>query len=128
VAIEQSGGYRGQYFVLLGHLSPLDGVGPDELGGRELELLLAAGGVREVLATNPTVEARHGASVFAAGAPARRCCQRITHGAGWGELEYVDVARWRSAQVGNAGLNSLRARLTSRAAGARQIVERRRCR
>ena len=40
VAIEQSGGYRGRYFVLMGHLSPLDGVGPDELGAREFEALL----------------------------------------------------------------------------------------
>jgi len=43
VAIEQSGGFRGRYFVLMGHLSPLDGVGPAELGLDEFEQLLKAG-------------------------------------------------------------------------------------
>ena len=57
VAIEQSGGFRGRYFVLMGHLSPLDGIGPAELGLDEFEQVLAEGDVREViLATNPTVE------------------------------------------------------------------------
>ncbi|MCE2872878.1 MAG: recombination mediator RecR [Xanthomonadales bacterium] len=57
VAIEQSGGYRGRYFVLMGHLSPLDGIGPEQLGIGELEALLSGGLVQEViLATNPTVE------------------------------------------------------------------------
>ena len=57
VAIEQSGGFRGRYFVLMGHLSPLDGIGPAELGLDEFERLLTDGEVREViLATNPTVE------------------------------------------------------------------------
>ncbi|HSW34071.1 MAG TPA: recombination mediator RecR, partial [Steroidobacteraceae bacterium] len=57
VAIEQSGSFRGCYFVLMGHLSPLDGVGPAEIGIDALEKLLGEGEVREViLATNPTVE------------------------------------------------------------------------
>jgi recombination protein RecR len=57
VAIEQSGGFRGRYFVLMGHLSPLDGVGPAELGMDEFERLLRGGEIREViLATNPTAE------------------------------------------------------------------------
>ena len=42
-AIEQSGSYRGTYFVLMGHLSPLDGIGPDQLGFAQLEALLAEG-------------------------------------------------------------------------------------
>ena len=50
-AIEQSGSYRGTYFVLMGHLSPLDGIGPDELGFAQLETLLAEGSVTE--APNP---------------------------------------------------------------------------
>src|SRR5258708_20916069 len=55
VAIEQSGGFRGRYFVLMGHLSPLDGVGPAELGLDDFEQLLKAGEVREgILGTNPT--------------------------------------------------------------------------
>src|ERR1700735_5416705 len=53
VAIEQSGGFRGRYFVLMGHLSPLDGIGPAELGLDEFEGLLAEGGGRGgVLGTN----------------------------------------------------------------------------
>ena len=47
VAIEQSGSYRGRYFVLMGHLSPLDGIGPEQLGVRELEAILNEGLVRE---------------------------------------------------------------------------------
>ncbi len=57
VAIEQSGGFGGRYFVLMGHISPLDGVGPAELGLDEFERLLDGGEVGEViLATNPTAE------------------------------------------------------------------------
>src|SRR5260221_1320483 len=65
VAIEQSGGFRGRYFVLMGHLSPLDGVGPAELGLDEFEQLLKAGEGREViLATNPTAEGQATAPYF----------------------------------------------------------------
>src|SRR6201998_1757639 len=54
VAIEQSGSYRGRYFVLMGHLSPLDGIGPDQPGVRQLEAILHQGIVREVMpAKNP---------------------------------------------------------------------------
>src|ERR1700751_3476502 len=57
VAIESSGSYRGRYFVLMGDLSPLAGIGPEQLGGRALGALLAEGQVRElILATNSTVE------------------------------------------------------------------------
>ncbi|MFN7272325.1 MAG: recombination mediator RecR, partial [Gammaproteobacteria bacterium] len=45
VAVEQSGGYRGRYFVLMGHLSPLDGIGPEQLGVGLLETLLEGGAV-----------------------------------------------------------------------------------
>lgn len=56
-AIERTGGYRGLYHVLLGALSPLDGIGPAEIKAQELEDRLKAGGVEEViLATNPTIE------------------------------------------------------------------------
>ena len=65
-AIEQSGSYRGTYFVLMGHLSPLDGIGPDELGFAQLEALLAEGSVKEaILATNTTVEGDATAHVIA---------------------------------------------------------------
>lgn len=56
-AIEQSGGYSGQYFILQGQLSPIDGIGPDELGVPLLVALVAEGGIREVvLATNANME------------------------------------------------------------------------
>ena len=93
VAIEQSGGYRGHYFVLMGHLSPLDGIGPDELGVREFEALLDGGAVREViLATNPTVEGEATAHFFSELVRARgMAASRIAHGVPvGGELEYVD--------------------------------------
>lgn len=57
LALERATTYKGKYFVLMGHLSPLDGVGPAELGLDKLQALLATGEVTELtLATNPTVE------------------------------------------------------------------------
>ncbi len=57
LAIDRSTDYRGRYFLLLGHLSPLDGVGPKDLGLDLLETRLANGGIDELtLATNPTIE------------------------------------------------------------------------
>ena len=57
LAIEHSGEYRGRYFVLLGQLSPIDGMGPETLRVGELERRVAQDGVKEVvLATNPTAE------------------------------------------------------------------------
>jgi recombination protein RecR len=56
-AIERSGGYRGLYHVLLGALSPLDGIGPADIRAQELEDRMKAGGIQEViLATSPTIE------------------------------------------------------------------------
>ena len=93
VAVEQSGSYRGRYFVLMGHLSPLDGIGPEQLGARELEALLGEGEVHElILATNPTVEGEATAH-FLGELAARRGIRasRIAHGVPMGgELEYVD--------------------------------------
>src|ERR1700748_778176 len=91
VAIEQSGGFRGRYFVLMGHLSPLDGVGPAELGLDEFEELLRAGEVREViLATNPTAEGEATAHYLGelglrAGLKVSRIAHCVPVG---GELEY----------------------------------------
>ena len=93
VAIEQSGSFRGRYFVLMGHLSPLDGVGPDQLGVRELEAILDEGAVRElILATNPTVEGEATAHFLAELALRRGlAASRIAHGVPiGGEIEYVD--------------------------------------
>ena len=93
VAVESSGSYRGRYFVLMGHLSPLDGIGPEQLGLAQLEALLAEGEVREViLATNPTVEGEATAH-FVSGLAQQRGLRatRIAHGVPiGGELEYVD--------------------------------------
>ncbi|MGI2260026.1 recombination mediator RecR [Shewanella sp. GXUN23E] len=93
LAIEAGGHFSGRYFVLLGHLSPLDGVGPEELGLSLLEEHLAAGKVSElILATNPTVEGDATAHFIAD--IARRYqvnVSRIAHGVPvGGELEYVD--------------------------------------
>ena len=93
VAIEQSGSYRGTYFVLMGHLSPLDGIGPDELGLPQLDALLQTGEVQEIiLATNPTVEGGATAHYIAELARTHRVkATRIAHGVPvGGELEYVD--------------------------------------
>jgi recombination protein RecR len=55
--VEKTGGFRGAYHVLLGALSPLQGIGPDDLKIKGLLARIAAGGVEEIiLATNPTVE------------------------------------------------------------------------
>ncbi|MFU8797456.1 MAG: recombination mediator RecR [Gammaproteobacteria bacterium] len=57
LAIEQTTGYKGLYFVLMGHLSPLDGIGPDNLGIPDLVRRIQQENIREIiLATNPTVE------------------------------------------------------------------------
>ena len=93
IAVENSGSYRGRYFVLLGHLSPLDGIGPEQLGVPQLLALLDAGAVREViLATNSTVEGEATAHFLGELVRARGiAASRIAHGVPFGgELEYVD--------------------------------------
>jgi recombination protein RecR len=103
VAIEHSGSFRGCYFVLMGHLSPLDGIGPAQIGIDDLERLLGEGEVREViLATNPTVEGEATAH-FLADVAARRGLRasRIAHGVPvGGELEYVDGGTLAHALAG----------------------------
>ena len=93
LAIEQATGYRGLYFVLQGRLSPLDGIGPRELGLDRLAGRLAQGEVRElIIATNPTVEGEataHYLAQLARHAGVRP--SRLAHGVPLGgELEYVD--------------------------------------
>ena len=93
MALEDATGFRGLYFVLMGHLSPLDGIGPEELGLSQLEDWLEAGEVQElIIATNPTVEGDATAH-YLADLAARRGVKasRIAHGVPLGgELEYVD--------------------------------------
>jgi len=103
VAIETSGSYRGRYFVLMGHLSPLDGIGPEQLGVRDLDGLLAEGGVRElILATNSTVEGEATAHYLGEIAARRGIrASRIAHGVPvGGELEYVDGGTLAHALAG----------------------------
>ena len=93
LAIEHAGGYRGRYFVLHGHLSPIDGVGPEELGLDLLERRARALSPAEViLATNPTVEGEataHYISELLDGIVDN--VTRIAHGVPLGgELEYID--------------------------------------
>lgn len=93
LVIEQATGYRGLYFVLQGRLSPLDGIGPRELGLDRLAARLAEGEVQElVIATNPTVEGEATAHYLAQLARQHRVKPtRLAHGVPLGgELEYVD--------------------------------------
>jgi recombination protein RecR len=93
VAIETSTPYRGRYFVLMGRLSPIDGIGPGELGLDLLARQLDSGTVTElIVATNPTVEGEATAYYLAELARARNVrVTRIAHGVPMGgELEYVD--------------------------------------
>lgn len=92
-ALEQSGTYSGKYFVLMGRLSPIDGIGPKELGLNVLEQRFKAGELEEVIiATNPTMEGEATAHYIAEMAKAQQLkVTRIAHGVPLGgELEYID--------------------------------------
>ena len=93
LAVEQSGSYRGVYFVLMGHLSPIDGIGPAELGlDRFQQRVVEEGATEVILATNPTVEGE--ATAYYLSDVLQRegvKVSRIAHGVPLGgELEYVD--------------------------------------
>ncbi|WP_428609715.1 recombination mediator RecR [Sedimenticola sp.] len=93
VAIEHATDFRGRYFVLGGHLSPLDGIGPREIGLDRFDQRLAEGTIQElILATNPTVEGEATAHYIGEMARARGIrVTRIAHGVPLGgDLEYVD--------------------------------------
>jgi recombination protein RecR len=93
IAIEQAGGYRGRYFVLHGHLSPIDGMGPDELGmSALLERVRDQPPDEVILATNLTVEGEATAHyIHDLLKPHVRTISRIAHGVPLGgELEYID--------------------------------------
>lgn len=93
LAIEQSGTYQGKYFVLMGHLSPIDGIGPRDIGLDVLAERLQQEPVAElILATNPTVEGEATAHYIAELArTAGVKVSRIAHGVPLGgELEFID--------------------------------------
>jgi len=93
LAIEESGGFKGIYFVLMGHLSPIDGIGPVEIGLDKFHQRVKEEGIAEViLATNPTVEGEATAYYLTDMLQSEGVkVSRIAHGVPLGgELEYVD--------------------------------------
>lgn len=108
LAIEQSGAYRGRYFVLMGHLSPIDGIGPSELGLELLEERLRNESIAEVvLATSVTVEGDATAHLIASlahkhGVRASRIAYGVPVG---GELEYIDGGTLSRALTGRRELS-----------------------
>ena len=102
-ALDSATGYTGRYFVLNGHLSPLDGIGPDELGIAQLVKRFQEGQVSEViLATNPTIEGDATADYISGLATEfGLTATRIAHGVPvGGELEYIDGGTLRQAFAG----------------------------
>ncbi|WP_342617158.1 recombination mediator RecR [Rhodoferax sp. GW822-FHT02A01] len=101
-AMERTGAYKGLYFVLMGKLSPLDGIGPNELGLKKLFERACDGVVQEViLATNFTAEGEATAHVISEGLKARGIKPtRLARGVPVGsELEYVDLGTIAHALV-----------------------------
>lgn len=111
IAVEDSGGYRGNYFVLHGRLSPLDGIGPEEIGLPLLQAHFADGKLREIiLATSATVEGEATAA-YVAGLAQRHGCKttRIAQGVPiGGELEFVDSGTLSRAIAGRTQLDPVR--------------------
>ena len=103
LAVEQSGSFRGIYFVLMGHLSPIDGIGPEEIGLDRFHQRVVDEGIQEViLATNPTVEGEATAYyLIDMLQPEGVRVSRIAHGVPLGgELEYVDGSTLAHAFLG----------------------------
>lgn len=108
LAIEAADSFQGRYFVLLGRLSPLDGIGPDELGLDVLQNRLKQEPIQEIiLATNPTVEGEITAQYIADLAKQYNIkTSRIAHGVPLGgELEYVDSGTLTRAFSGRQNYN-----------------------
>ena len=108
LAFEQAGTYRGLYFVLMGHLSPIDGIGPQEIGISDLLARVDSDEIAEViLATNPTVEGEATAyyiteQVKLLGVKVSRIAHGVPLG---GELEYVDTGTLAHALSGRQPVN-----------------------
>ncbi len=106
LAIESTGGYRGKYFVLLGRLSPIDGVGPEELGINDLLNKISKEKIREIiLATSSTVEG-DATAIFIKDHVKDAKVSRISYGIPiGGELEYVDGTTIARAIEGRVEIN-----------------------
>jgi len=108
LAVEASGGFRGQYHVLRGALNPLEGIGPDDLRARELVERVKAGEIREIiLATNPNPPGEATAHFLAdllKPFPVRvsRIARGIPVG---GDLEYADQATLARAFEGRKDMD-----------------------
>lgn len=102
MALERTGAYKGLYYVLMGRLSPLDGIGPNDIGLRQMLARACDGSVREViLATNFTAEGEATAHVIAEALKQRGVAfTRLARGVPIGsELEYVDLGTIAHALV-----------------------------
>ena len=106
LAIESTGGYRGTYFVLLGRLSPMDGIGPDELGIKDLIKIIHNEDTEEViLATSSTVEG-DATALYIKENIKNVTVSRISYGIPiGGELEYVDGNTIARAITGRRNLD-----------------------
>lgn len=110
LALEQAGGYRGYYFVLHGKLSPIDGIGPEELGLERLQERIDELGPEElILATNPTVEGEATAHYISRLVSEQvNQISRIAHGVPLGgEIEYTDGGTLSHALQGRRHINLL---------------------
>lgn len=107
LAVESTSEYKGKYFVLMGHLSPIDGIGPKEIGLDKLDELLVKASIKEViLATNPTIEGEATAHYIAQMCKAKEIsATRIAHGVPvGGELEFIDGNTLTHAFAGRRSL------------------------
>ena len=106
LAIESTGGFKGKYFVLLGRLSPIDGVGPDELGIGDLINMVEKNNISEIiLATSSTVEG-DATAIYIKDHIKNAKVSRISYGIPiGGELEYVDGTTIAKAIEGRVEIN-----------------------
>ena len=106
LAIESTGGFKGKYFVLLGRLSPIDGVGPDELGIGDLINMVEKNNISEIiLATSSTVEG-DATAIYIKDHIKNAKVSRISYGIPiGGELEYVDGTTIAKAIEGRIEIN-----------------------
>ena len=106
LAIESTGGFKGKYFVLLGRLSPIDGVGPDELGIGDLINMVEKNNITEIiLATSSTVEG-DATAIYIKDHIKNAKVSRISYGIPiGGELEYVDSNTIARSIIGRVEIN-----------------------